>query len=70
MPVILHQTNWPVHQFFPKRSGWEDEDASESSCGMDDCYFANRAISRVHTTGDDLRTMGLNPQGNQVERTS
>jgi hypothetical protein len=31
-----------------------------------DCFFANRAISRVHTTGTDLATMGRNPEGNQV----
>eukprot|EP01046_Picozoa_sp_COSAG06_P022014 COSAG06_NODE_1684_length_8722_cov_3.925896_7_plen_84_part_00 len=32
------------------------------NCSASDCYFANRAISRVHTTGTNLSTMGLNPQ--------
>ena len=52
-------------QFFPPAARGE-ESSTKTKCGMEDCFFANRAISRVHTTGTDLRTMGQNAQGNQV----
>ena len=52
-------------QFFPPAARGE-QSSKKPKCGMEDCFFANRAISRVHTTGTDLRTMGQNAQGNQV----
>ena len=52
-------------QFFPPAARGE-ESSTKGKCGMEDCFFANRAISRVHTTGTDLKTMGQNAQGNQV----
>ena len=42
-----------------------DPTGEHGTCDFEDCYYANRAISRVHTAGRDLATMGAGG-GNEV----